>query len=80
MNAVCVNNDGSFECKCKEGWAGNGQQCRGKRVSYCIIGWFVLCSLSQMLMSARMGHMTATIMQNVTTLLVHFNATVMLVL
>ena len=30
VNANCLNNDGSFTCKCKEGYSGDGTNCEGK--------------------------------------------------
>ena len=29
-DATCTNTDGSFECKCKVGFIGNGVSCSGK--------------------------------------------------
>ena len=28
-HAKCVNSDGSFDCKCNDGWKGNGRNCKG---------------------------------------------------
>ena len=30
MKATCTNNKGSYECKCKAGFSGNGYKCKGK--------------------------------------------------
>ena len=27
-NAVCTNNEGSYSCKCKDGYTGNGYWCK----------------------------------------------------
>lgn len=29
-NADCTNIDGSYDCACQDGWAGNGFSCTGK--------------------------------------------------
>ena len=31
MNADCVNTVGSYSCKCRAGYTGDGQTCNGKR-------------------------------------------------
>ena len=31
-NALCTNTEGSYVCRCKRGFEGNGQECLGKRV------------------------------------------------
>ncbi|MCP4364964.1 MAG: hypothetical protein GY800_06650 [Planctomycetes bacterium] len=33
LNANCTNIDGSFECACKAGYAGDGFSCKG---TYCL--------------------------------------------
>ena len=33
VNASCTDNEGSFDCQCRNGFAGNGITCLGKRVS-----------------------------------------------
>ena len=30
MKATCTNNKGSYDCKCKAGFSGNGYKCKGK--------------------------------------------------
>ena len=30
LNAICVNFDGSYFCRCNDGYSGNGHQCVGK--------------------------------------------------
>lgn len=30
-NATCTNTVGSYTCKCKEGFTGNGVDCEGKK-------------------------------------------------
>ena len=30
LNAHCVNTGGSFQCKCNEGYTGEGSKCTGK--------------------------------------------------
>ena len=32
-NANCTNTDGSYKCKCSQGYRGNGQNCTGKYVA-----------------------------------------------
>ena len=34
VNATCTNTNGSFECRCKDGFYGNGVICIGELV-YC---------------------------------------------
>ncbi len=36
-NSQCVNTDGSFSCRCNEGYTGNGVTCTGK--------WYILNNL-----------------------------------
>ena len=31
-NADCINTDGSYSCKCKRGFDGDGKACRGIRI------------------------------------------------
>ena len=30
VNAQCTNTDGSYTCRCLDGYAGDGKNCRGK--------------------------------------------------
>ena len=30
INAICRNSEGSYQCSCKEGFAGDGKACKGK--------------------------------------------------
>ena len=30
LNAVCTNTEGSYVCRCKKGYSGNGKNCTGK--------------------------------------------------
>ncbi len=30
-NALCTNTDGGYTCTCKDGYDGDGQNCRGKQ-------------------------------------------------
>ena len=30
INAACINNDGSYTCECKKGFAGDGVSCAGE--------------------------------------------------
>ena len=32
LNARCVNTAGSFQCKCNEGYIGDGNKCTGKYI------------------------------------------------
>ena len=34
--ADCINFIGGFECKCRDGFTGDGYQCEGKRSQYCV--------------------------------------------
>ena len=34
MNADCVNTVGSYSCKCRAGYTGDGQTCNGKKPTY----------------------------------------------
>lgn len=29
-NAICINLDGTFECRCADGYEGDGHNCRSK--------------------------------------------------
>lgn len=35
MHAACINVPGSFKCRCRDGWVGDGIKCLGK----CLITW-----------------------------------------
>lgn len=35
---MCVNNPGSFSCKCRPGLVKNGNFCEGKKINKCKIG------------------------------------------
>ena len=32
VNAQCANTDGSYTCGCRDGYAGDGKNCTGKRL------------------------------------------------
>ena len=34
VNAECANTEGSFTCKCRDGYLGNGEICSGKHGLY----------------------------------------------
>ena len=31
-NATCNNTEGSYQCRCKEGFSGDGKECQGKNM------------------------------------------------
>ena len=43
MNAVCTNVPGSFECKCIDGYAGDGTSCNGKIYTSSFVSKWVFC-------------------------------------
>ena len=38
-NAVCNNTDGSFVCRCLDGYQGDGRSCTGKRFTFAHVCW-----------------------------------------
>lgn len=32
MNAACINVPGSFKCRCRDGWVGDGIKCVGEYI------------------------------------------------
>jgi hypothetical protein len=44
-NAMCMNTEGSFECKCNPGYTGDGRQCDGKWIMYdvCVCVYVCMC-------------------------------------
>ena len=85
-DAICTDTVGSFNCSCKEGFAGDGYDCTGKQTYYshfiigCSITYITLVSLFvtlQTSMSAVLESMPATQMLNAQIHLgtTHVNAT-----
>ena len=40
VNAICVNEIGTFNCQCKPGFTGNGRTCEGNHFNLWI--WFLI--------------------------------------
>lgn len=60
MHASCINVPGSFKCKCRTGWLGDGLKCNGefstlKRMLMCSVGtsegWAVLAFVLTMFLN-----------------------------
>lgn len=60
MHASCINVPGSFKCKCRTGWLGDGLKCNGefstlKRMLVCSVGtseaWAVLAFVLTMFLN-----------------------------
>ena len=34
INALCTNTEGSYICRCREGYEGDGRNCKGKYIIY----------------------------------------------
>lgn len=37
QNAMCTNTEGSFVCRCKRGYNGDGKNCTGKNSIFCLV-------------------------------------------